>query len=139
MKSRLLWLAVVLVAIGGFYYTTIRPTLNPAPVQLNRRLMKEIRPLEIPPPPLPEPKLEIPTIPLPAPEAFRPPAPVLATQRENADTARQFVPIQDGATIDFSIGAPVIRSQADDKAAIEKALKEMTEATKDVTFPPTKK
>ena len=49
------------------------------------------------------------------------------------------VPIQDTATIDFSIGAPVVRSGGKDQEALDKALKEMAEATKDVSFPPTKK
>ena len=137
MKSRLLWLVVIIAAIGGFYYTTIRPTLNPAPAMLNRRLSKEFVPPTIPPPPLPEPKFEIPNFQLPAPETFRPPAAVLATSGEETPSRRQEVPIQDGTTIDFSIGAPVVRSQGDDKAALEKALKEMAEATKDVSFPAT--
>lgn len=136
MKSRLLWLTVVLAAIGGFYYTTIRPALSPAPAHLNRRLSQEIRPPEIPPPALPEVKIEMPALPLPAPETFRPPAPVAATRRDENSPSRQAVPIQDGATIDFSQGAPHIRSQGDDKAALEKALKEMADATKDVSFPP---
>ena len=46
------------------------------------------------------------------------------------------VPIQDGATIDFSIGAPVVRSGGPDTEALDRALKEMADATKNVTFPP---
>ena len=46
----------------------------------------------------------------------------------------------DGQTIDFSSGKPVVKDSAEDKAAIEKAAKEMEEAVKDVSFgPPVKK
>lgn len=48
------------------------------------------------------------------------------------------VAIQEGKTIDFSKGAPEIRDTPDDRAALEKAKKEMDEATKDVVFAPTK-
>jgi len=45
------------------------------------------------------------------------------------------VPVQDGKTIDFSGGRPVIRDSAADKAAMDAAVKEMDEASKSVTFP----
>ena len=135
MKSRILWLVVVAAAIAGFYYATIRPLLQPARPPLNRHLSKEYRPLDIPPPPLPEPKIEIPTLPLPLPTAIVPRADATAAT-DDRRPLRLEVPIQDGATIDFSIGAPVVRSQGDDKAALEKALKEMAEATKDTQFSP---
>ena len=44
------------------------------------------------------------------------------------------VAIQDGKTIDFSSGAPVVKDNEKDKAAIDRAVKEMEEATKNVTF-----
>ena len=44
------------------------------------------------------------------------------------------VPIQDGATIDYSIGAPVVKMTGADKEALEKAAKELEEATKDVVI-----
>jgi hypothetical protein len=67
------------------------------------------------------------------PEVIRVPAPkpVLPTKLE--------VPIQDQATIDFSIGAPVVRSGGADTEALERALKQMEEATKDLQFVPKKK
>lgn len=46
------------------------------------------------------------------------------------------VAIQDGKTIDFSRGAPVIKDDAKERAALESAVKEMQDATKDVTFGP---
>jgi hypothetical protein len=45
------------------------------------------------------------------------------------------VPIQDGKTIDFSDGTPVIKDSPADRAAMDAAVKEMDAAAKDVTFP----
>ena len=53
-------------------------------------------------------------------------------------TAPAEVPIQEGKTIDFSSGKPEIRETDEDRAAIERAKREMDEATKDVIFAPTK-
>lgn len=138
MKSRILWLVVVLAAIAGFYYTTIRPALTPSPRALNRQVNKEFRPADIPPPPLPEPKIDIPALRLPSPEVVVPKSAIAnpTAPRDDRHPSQPEVPIQNGATIDFSIGAPVVRSQGEDQAALDKALKEMAEATKDVTFPP---
>lgn len=136
MKSRILWLVVVVAALGGFYYATIRPMLTRAPSSLNRQLSKELKPPEFTAPQLPTMTLEMPTLPLPAPEKFRLPQAAASIPRtDDRVPMRMEVPIQNGATIDFSIGAPVVRSQAEDKAAIEKALKEMAEATKNIEFP----
>ncbi len=44
------------------------------------------------------------------------------------------VAIQDGKTIDFSSGKPVVKDSAKEKASIDKAVKEMDEAAKGVTF-----
>ncbi len=45
----------------------------------------------------------------------------------------------DGQTIDFSSGKPVVKSSPEDKAALEKAAKEMEEAAKSITFEVPKK
>ena len=46
----------------------------------------------------------------------------------------------DGKTIDFSSGRPVVKDSAADRAAIEKAKKDMDAAVKEVSFgPPAKK
>jgi hypothetical protein len=45
------------------------------------------------------------------------------------------VPIQDGKTIDFSSGTPVVKDSPADRAAMDAAVKEMDAAAKDVTFP----
>jgi hypothetical protein len=137
VKSRLIWIAVIVVAVGAFYYTTIRPTLTPTSPGLNRKLSKEFHPAAIPPPPLPAPIIETPTIPLPAPGTVGVSSSTHASlRRDDGRPAPLEVPIQNGATIDFSFGAPIVRTQGDDQAALEKTLKEMAEATKDITFPP---
>lgn len=45
------------------------------------------------------------------------------------------VSLQDGKTIDFSSGRPVVSDGAADKAALDAAVKEIDAASKDVTFP----
>lgn len=132
MKSRIIWIAVVIAAIAVFYFVTIRPAMTPVSPKLNRRMMNEIRPPEIAPPELPAPVVEMPTIPLPSPGSILPDT----TFRDNRQPMQMEVPIQNRATIDFSIGAPVVRSNPDDVEALDKALKEMAEATKDTKFPP---
>jgi hypothetical protein len=47
------------------------------------------------------------------------------------------VAIEDGKTIDFSSGKPVVKDSTKEKAAIDAAVKEMDEAAKDVSFGPT--
>ena len=49
------------------------------------------------------------------------------------------VPIQDGKTIDFSSGKPVVKDDAQEKAIMAKAEKEMEEASKEITFGPAPK
>ncbi len=44
------------------------------------------------------------------------------------------VPIQDGKTIDFSSGSPVIKDDKENKAAMDAALKAIEEATRTVSF-----
>jgi hypothetical protein len=65
---------------------------------------------------------EIPTLTLPAVQ----PAP-----RSDPIPGRPEVPIQNQVTIDFSTGAPVVKSHGKDQEALEAALKEMSEAIKD--------
>lgn len=73
----------------------------------------------------------------------RPPAPAPAVSpgspaTPDPVTAPAEVPIQEGKTIDFSSGQPEIRETEEDRAALERAKREMDEATKDITFAPTK-
>ena len=74
------------------------------------------------------------TAPAPAAPASASTAPSVAPARLAAPPPE--VPIQDGATLDFSIGAPVVRSGGADTEALARALKEMEEATKNATFEP---
>lgn len=41
----------------------------------------------------------------------------------------------EGKTIDFSSGRPVVKDTPEDRAALEAALKDIAEATRDATFP----
>lgn len=135
MKSRLLVLAIVIAALVGFYYVTIQPMFEPALPRYGRKINKEFRPESIPMPALPEPKIEVPTIPLPMPAVVVPQGHPVAAKKVQLPPE---VPIQDGTTLDFSLGPnPILRTQGDDKAALDKALKEMAEAVKDIEFPPT--
>lgn len=140
MKSRIIWAVVVLAALAGFYYTTIHPMRTPAPdAGFARKLqrLREAPPPQIPPPPLPEPVISMPVIaPPPLNQSIVLPP---VGRREDRKPMKMDVPIQNNATIDFSIGAPVVRSGGRDQEAIDKALREMAEATKDITFPATKK
>lgn len=140
MKSRIIWAVVVLAALAGFYYTTIHPMRTPAPDAGFARKLQRLRdapPPQIPPPPLPQPVLSLPAI---APPPMNAPIVVPSVaRREERQPMKMEVPIQNNATIDFSIGAPVVRSGGKDQEALDKALREMAEATKNVTFPATKK
>jgi hypothetical protein len=138
MKSRIIWAVVVLLALAGFYYATIRPTNSPGPGFSRKvRALRDVPPPSIPPPTLPAPIVMTPTLtPPPLPPPVTPP---VTAKRVTGNPPPMEVPIQDNATIDFSIGAPVVRSGGKDQEALEKALKEMAEATKNTTFPPTKK
>jgi hypothetical protein len=140
MKSRIIWAAVLLTAIAGFYAVTIRPTQVSSP-GFSRKSppLRHLQPPEIAPPPLPLPVFETPT--LAPPPMAQTILPLPGTTRLNPRRPQPTeVPIQPNATIDFSPGGiPVIRSGGKDQEAIDRALKEMAEATKDTVFPPTKK
>jgi len=49
------------------------------------------------------------------------------------------VAIQDEKTIDFSSGKPVVKDSAEEKAIIERSVKEMNEAAAGITFGPAPK
>ena len=140
MKTRLLFAAIVIAALVGFYLMTIRPTQTRSPGFSRRQLerLHDARPPNIPPPPLPAPVISMPTM---APPPLEQPLiiPPVTRRREARPLTTMEVPIQDRATIDFSTGAPNVRSDGKDKEAMEKALKEIEEATKDFTFPPATK
>jgi hypothetical protein len=133
MKSRLLWAVVVVVAIAGIYLALIRRTGPAAPgFSRQRPTPRELQPAEAARPTLPPLVMASPTLP-PPPLSREFAAPPVAVRRAAEPME---VPIQDNTTIDFSIGAPVVRSQTKDQEALDRALREMAEAAKGVTFPP---
>jgi len=136
MKSRIIWAIIMLAAITGFYYTTIRPANNTSPGFSRRRPpLKDLAPPEIPPPPIPSPNFAPPTL-LPPPITSAPiKIPALKTNREPTAGGRLELPIQDNSAIDFSTGAPVVRSGSKEQAALDLAAKEMREATQNTSFP----
>ena len=134
MKSRIIWAAVVLAAMVGFYFATIRPaTQKPGPRLDRRKINQEFKAPEIAPPPLPQPVIATPTL---APPVR--PGPIVAPRNDPVPGPLE-VPIQDGATLDFSTGTPIAKRQGRDQEAMDRALKNMAEATKNTTFPPQKK
>lgn len=139
MKSRIIWAIIVLAAIAGFYVVTIQPTRTHSPgFSRKRPPLRDLRPPDVAPPPLPAPSIAMPTI---TPPLMNQPiaVPPVGATREQRRAMRPEVPIQDNATIDFSLGSPQVRVQGKDQEALDRALREMAEATQSVTFPPTKK
>jgi len=65
-----------------------------------------------------------------------PPNTAAATQTSPA--APPEVAIEDGKTIDFSSGRAEVRETPEDRAALEKARREMEEAAREVKFTPAK-
>jgi hypothetical protein len=121
MKTRLLWTLILGVGLTAIFFGITQPHVSSLPSEL--RDIGDLKPPTLPPlepPPLvmPEtPTLTLPTLTLPL--RFDPIPP------------RPEVPIQNQATIDFSTGAPVVRTHGKDQDALENALKEMSEVIKD--------
>jgi hypothetical protein len=65
-----------------------------------------------------------------------PPPPAPLPTVPNAPAPAREVAIEDGKTIDFSHGAAEIRATPADQTAINAALREMQEATKNISFEP---
>ena len=138
MKSRIIWAAIVLAAIAGFYVVTIKPTQTHSPgFSRKRPPLRHLKPPEVALPPLPEPVVAMPTL---TPPLLNQPiaVPPVGAAREPRRPMNAEVPIQNNTTIDFSLGSPQIRAQGKDQEALDRAIKEMAEAVKDVTFPPSK-
>ncbi len=53
-----------------------------------------------------------------------------------AQTKEEPVPIEDGQTINFSTGQPIVSQSEEDAAILETSRQEMEEATADITFQP---
>jgi hypothetical protein len=122
MKTRLLWALILSVGGMALYCGIMQPHVSTIPKEILDP-MADLKPPVLPPielPPLVIP--EIPTIKVPVASTPTRSAPLLG---------RPEVPIQNQATIDFSTGAPVVRVDGKDQDALEAALKEMAEVTKD--------
>ena len=132
MKSRIIWGAILLAAFAAFYVVTIRPTMTPAPRRDNGPAADRTPLVTQPTKTFTLPK-EFMSVTLPAPVLPTAPIPMI---RVEPPTLKMEVPIHNGATIDFSFGAAQVKSGGDDQAALDRALREMAEATKDTTFTP---
>lgn len=122
MKNRILWALILSVGITALYFGIARPHVSTIPKEILDP-MADLKPPALPPIELPALVIpELPAITLPAVSAQPRPGPVPSPPE---------VPIQNQATIDFSTGAPVVRVQGKDQDALEAALKEMAEVTKD--------
>ena len=121
MKTRLLWALILSVGAAALYFGIARPQVSSIPKEI-RDPMADLKPAA--PPPLEAPPLVIPEIPAMLPPLLRP-----ITRIEPVARPPE-VPIQNQATIDFSTGAPVVRVHGKDQDALDAALKEMAEVTK---------
>ena len=124
MKTRLLWTLILAVAAPALYFGITRPHVSSIPENL-RQSIDELKPVV--------PTIEPPTLVIPELPALTIPAlpPITPVTRSDPVLNRPEVPIQNQATIDFSTGAPVVRTHGKDRDAIESALKEMSEVLKD--------
>ncbi|MDO8539784.1 MAG: hypothetical protein Q7S40_05030 [Opitutaceae bacterium] len=129
MKLRIFWAVIAAVTAVAFYFWSRQPAPVPTPKSQRNVERARERGIERPAPAVPfvvakPPSVELPRVVIPPPTRLAP---------------EMVVPIQDRATIDFSIGAPVVRSGGSDTEVLERALREMEAATKNITFPPPKK
>jgi hypothetical protein len=110
VKKPALWLILAVAAFAiGLAFKLRRPPTPPAPVTA--------KPAPFRPPPSASP--------------FSPPP-----NQAAAPKPKPFVAIEDGKTLDFSSGAPILKDTAQEKAIIDKSLKEMEDALKNVSFGP---
>ena len=123
MKTRLLWTLILSVGMAALYCGIVRPQVSSIPKEI-RSPLADLKPAA--PPPLELPPLVIPEIPALIPPLIRP------MPRTDPILGRPEVPIQDQATIDFSTGAPVVKRHGKDQDALDIALREIAEVTKDV-------
>jgi hypothetical protein len=130
MKTRLLWIAIVAVGLAALYFGITQPHVSTVPRHL-RDPIADLKPVA--PPPIEPPVLTIPAIPPLTLPPIKPPV------RFDPVLSRPEVPIQNAATIDFSLGTPMVKMHGKDQDALESALKEMAEAAKGTTFEAPKK
>lgn len=120
MKNRWPWIvaAAIVLGIAIFQLVAWRAARTPAPVAAD----------PLPPPP---PEAMVLTAPPPAAPLVQiqpPPAP--RVEVDGIDVTA----LGDRTSIDLSSGRPVVTQDKSDAAAIDRALREMAEATKDMTF-----
>ena len=122
MKTRLLWTLILGVGLTALYFGITQPHVSTLPSEVHENI-DNLKPPTPPPLELPELVIpETPTLTLPLIPPVTRPDPIPGPPE---------VPIQNQATIDFSTGAPVIRTHGKDKDALESALKEMSEVLQD--------
>lgn len=125
MKSRLLLIAILAVGLTALYCGLARPHVSTIPNHI-REPLADLKLPELPP--LEPPALVIPPLPAITPPPLRP------ITRDDPILGRPEVPIQHGATIDFSTGFPIVKAYGKDQEAIERAVPEMAAAAEGVTF-----
>ncbi len=125
MKGRAFWILVVALALAATVVLWRRGRTPSPPVASVA--------IPVPAtPPAPSPATAIAATASASPPALPTPAPVIPAAAKSVPE----VPIQDGKTIDFSSGVPVVKDDPNEKAAIDRAVKAMDDAAKDVTFGP---
>jgi hypothetical protein len=130
MKTRLLWTLILGVGLTALYFGITQPHVSTIPDEIRDSLddlkPPALPPLEMPALVMPEP----PALVMPETPALRLPGLVGAGRSESVPTQPE-VPIQNQATIDFSTGAPVVRTHGEDQDALESALQEISDVLKD--------
>jgi len=129
MKTRLLWIAMLAVGLTALYFGVTQPHVSSIPQEV-RDPLAELRP--VPPPPIEPPPVVIPTLPAITPPPL--PAPTALTRPAGTLPSRPEIPIQHGATLDFSTGYPNVRVDGKDQQALDAALKEIAEVEKRTGF-----
>ncbi len=133
MKFRVFLIVLGLAGVAAvaalLFYPPAKPAYAPLTPAQRARALERARRFE--PAPAALVYAAPPVTPPPQPIRIPPPEPIVPTRLE--------VPIQDKATIDFSIGAPVVRSGGADTEAMDRALRQMEEATRNIKFPPAEK
>lgn len=128
--KRVPWLVVFLAALAVAALLFLREP-EPGPLDLER-LSRRLPEVTVPPlPPVPLPPAVLPTAALPTLPKSLPGTgmPVAILPKAEALT-----PIEDGKTIDYSTGLPMVRDTANEKAIMDKARQAMEEAMSGVTF-----
>jgi hypothetical protein len=129
MKSRVFFVVAVAALVAGalwYYMPRHAPEKPPGVRPTPQRALAAIPPqATVEAPKLPPAATVVTPIRVPAPTAAR------------MIPESQVIPLQDRTTHDFSYGAPpILRSGVNDDDSIARAMKEIAEATKDVTFTP---